>query len=72
MSVGVLVGSGDPGAGAVLAVAIGLQNMPEGLAVAAPLVREGYKHSRAVCSATLTGLVEPIAGFLGAAVVTLA
>ncbi|HHY95630.1 MAG TPA: ZIP family metal transporter [Firmicutes bacterium] len=32
LSVGVVFGSGDPGAGVVLAVAIGLQNMPEGLA----------------------------------------
>ncbi|MBE3519100.1 MAG: ZIP family metal transporter [Firmicutes bacterium] len=72
MSVGVVFGSGDPAAGVVLAAAIGLQNMPEGLAVAAPLVREGYKHSRAVCYAALTGLVEPIAGFLGAALVRLA
>lgn len=72
LSVGVVFGSGDPGAGVVLAVAIGLQNMPEGLAVAVPLVREGYRRGRAVWYATLTGLAEPVAGLLGAALVTLA
>ena len=37
-----LFAGGDIATGLAVAVAIGLQNMPEGLAVAAPLVREGY------------------------------
>lgn len=69
LSVGVSFGTEDLGAATVLAVGIGLQNMPEGLAVALPLVREGYARRRAVWYATLTGLVEPVAGLLGVSLV---
>ena len=48
-----------------LAVGIGLQNMPEGLAVALPLIGLGYGRWAAVGIATLTGLVEPLGGLLG-------
>lgn len=72
MAVGVGFGSGDIPAAIVLAIAIGLQNMPEGLAVALPLIREGYTALRAVGYAALSGLAEPIAGFLGAAAVSIA
>jgi ZIP family zinc transporter len=70
MAVGVSFGSGDWRNGTTLAIAIGLQNIPEGLAVALPLVGLGYKRSQAVFIATLSGLVEPIGGFLGVALVT--
>lgn len=69
LSVGVSFGTEDMAAGTVLAIAIGLQNMPEGLAVALPLIREGYTQGRAVWYATLTGLVEPVAGLLGVSLV---
>jgi ZIP family zinc transporter len=49
---------------------IGLQNMPEGLAVAMPLIGLGYNRYRAVGIALLTGLVEPVGGVLGVAAVT--
>ncbi|NIV37199.1 MAG: ZIP family metal transporter, partial [Anaerolineae bacterium] len=55
--------------GTVLALGIGLQNMPEGLAVALPLVREGYSRRRSVWYATLTGLAEPAAALLGVSLV---
>ena len=71
MAVGVSFGSGDPSNGTSLAIAIALQNIPEGLAVALPLVGLGYKRHQAVLLATITGLVEPIGGFLGVASVTL-
>ena len=71
LAVGVSFGSGDVGAGFVIATAIGLQNMPEGLAVAVPLVREGYSRRRALAYGTLTGLVEPLGGLLGAAIVAI-
>lgn len=71
MAVGVSFGSGDWHNGAALAIAIGLQNVPEGLAVALPLVGLGYKRGQAVFIATLTGLVEPLGGFLGVAAVTI-
>ncbi len=70
LAVGVGFGAGDVGAGTSLAIGIGLQNMPEGLAVALPLVGLGYSRWRAVGIATLTGLVEPIGGLLGVGAVT--
>lgn len=69
LAVGVSFGSGDIAAGLVIATAIGLQNMPEGLAVALPLVREGYSRRKALWYGTLTGLVEPLGGLLGVAIV---
>lgn len=49
-----------------LALAIGFQNIPEGAAVALPLVSLGYTPVKALLIAFLTGMVEPIGGFLGA------
>ena len=71
LAVGVGFGTGDVGAGTSLAIGIGLQNMPEGLAVAMPLIGLGYSRWYALGIATLTGLAEPIGGFLGVAAVTL-
>ena len=71
LAVGVGFGTGDVGAGTSLAIGIGLQNMPEGLAVAISLIGIGYTRWRAIGIATLTGLVEPIGGFLGVAAVTI-
>lgn len=51
--------------GVAIAVGIGLQNMPEGLAVALSLKREGYTKKYSFIIAMLTGLVEPIGAFLG-------
>jgi ZIP family zinc transporter len=63
-------GAGDLKNGLVLAIAIALQNIPEGLAVALPLVGLGYNKWKAVGIATLTGLVEPIGGLLGVTMVS--
>jgi ZIP family zinc transporter len=71
LAVGVGFGTGDIGAGTSLAIGIGLQNMPEGLAVAMPLIGLGYGRWYAIGIATLTGLVEPLGGFLGVAAVTI-
>jgi len=71
MAVGVGFGSGRLSTAITLAIAIGLQNMPEGLAVALPLIREGYSPKRSVLYAAFSGIAEPLAGFLGAAAVTL-
>ena len=71
LAVGVSFGSGDVASGLVIATAIGLQNMPEGLAVALPLIREGYSRWKALWYATLTGLVEPVGGLLGVAMVSM-
>jgi len=71
LAVGVSFGSGDVTAGLVVAMAIGLQNMPEGLAVALPLLREGYSRRRSIWYGTLTGLIEPVGGLLGVALVSI-
>ncbi len=71
LAVGVSFGSGDVAAGIVVAMAIGLQNMPEGLAVAMPLLREGYSRRRCLWYGTLTGLIEPVGGVLGVALVSI-
>ncbi|MBQ6809431.1 MAG: ZIP family metal transporter [Clostridia bacterium] len=76
MAVGVAFGSlayGIEGAtlgGAVmLAVGIGLQNFPEGSAVSLPLLREGYSPKKAFFFGQISGIVEPLAGLLGAVLV---
>jgi ZIP family zinc transporter len=54
-----------------LAVGIALQNFPEGLAVSVPLRREGMGRLKAFWYGQLSGIVEPIAGVIGAAAVLL-
>ena len=54
-----------------LAIGIGIQNFPEGLAVAAPLRREGLSRTRSFTYGQFSGMVEPIAGVIGAAAVIL-
>lgn len=70
LAVGVSFGTGDIASGLIIATAIGLQNMPEGLAVALPLLRERYSAFKAIGYAALTGLVEPLGGLLGLALVS--
>jgi ZIP family zinc transporter len=54
-------------AGAVaLALGIGIQNFPEGTSVSVPLRREGFSRFRSFFWGQLSGVVEPIAGVLGA------
>jgi ZIP family zinc transporter len=50
-------------------VGIGLQNFPEGMAVAMPLRREGVSRLKSFWYGQLSGIVEPIAGVIGAAAV---
>jgi len=54
----------------VLALGIGLQNFPEGSAVSLPLRREGYSRSKSFMYGQFSGIVEPIAGVIGAILVT--
>jgi ZIP family zinc transporter len=49
-----------------LAVGIGLQNFPEGLAVSMPLRREGLSRGRSFLMGQSSGIVEPVAAVLGA------
>lgn len=60
-------------AGAIaLAIGIGIQNFPEGTAVSMPLRREGMSRLKSFWYGQLSGVVEPIAGVIGAAVVVVA
>lgn len=52
-----------------IAIGIGLQNFPEGAAVSIPLRREGLSRSKSFFYGQASGIVEPIAGVLGAALV---
>jgi len=52
-----------------LAVGIGIQNFPEGVAISLPLRREGMSMGRSFWFGQLSGMVEPIAGLAGAAAV---
>ena len=73
LAVGVAFGAlaNNPEAGALagavaLAIGIGLQNFPEGAAVSIPLRREGFSRLKAFNYGQLSGVVEPIAGVIGA------
>lgn len=52
-----------------IAIGIGLQNFPEGAAVSIPLRREGYSRTKSFLLGQASGLVEPVAGVLGAIMV---
>ena len=56
-------------AAAVLAMGIGIQNFPEGAAIALPLRREGLSRGRAFFWGQLSGVVEPLAGLAAVALV---
>ncbi len=72
MSVGLLFAmasqnGGDPafmGMAVALALGIGIQNVPEGAAVALPLQQEGVSAPRAFGLGALSGLAEPVFGVL--------
>lgn len=60
------------GAAVALAIGIGIQNFPEGLAVSMPLRREGLSRRKSFWYGQLSGVVEPVAGVIGAATVIVA
>lgn len=75
-AVGVAFGAVDAGfssaslaGAAVLAMGIGIQNFPEGLAVSAPLRRDGMGQFKSFWIGQLSGMVEVVAGVLGAVLV---
>lgn len=79
LAVGVAFGAASAGfpsatlTGAIaLAIGIGIQNFPEGTAVSIPLRREGLSRLKSFWYGQLSGIVEPIAGVIGAAAVLLA
>jgi len=54
------------GGAIALAIGIGIQNFPEGTAVSMPLRREGMGKWKSFMYGQASGIVEPIAGVLGA------
>lgn len=50
----------------ILALGIGIQNFPEGSAISLPLRREGLSRKKSFIIGSLTGIVEPISGVIGA------
>jgi len=52
-----------------IAIGIALQNFPEGAAVSLPLRREGYSRRKSFLIGQASGMVEPIAGVVGAVAV---
>ncbi len=61
--------SATMGGAIALAIGIGLQNFPEGAAVSLPLRREGMGRAKSFFMGQASGVVEPIAGVIGAAFV---
>jgi len=72
LAVGVSFGAGETSSAIALAAGIALQNMPEGLVVAWSLRNLKYSAFYALGVSTLTGLVEPVGGILGAGIVSVA
>jgi ZIP family zinc transporter len=77
LAVGVAFGAAANGVGAAtlagaiaLAIGIGLQNFPEGVAVAMPLRGEGVSRLKSFWYGQLSAAVEPLAAVLGAALVS--
>lgn len=71
MAVGISYAGRELGAATALAIGIGLQNIPEGLAIALPLRREGMSRGKAFWYGQLSAAIEPVAGVLGAWLVVL-
>ena len=79
LAVGVAFGAAAAGfpsatlaAAIALAIGIGIQNFPEGLAVSVPLRREGMSRLKSFWYGQLSAVVEPVAGVIGAAAVIVA
>ena len=73
LAIGIAFGTVKYGLGAssltnaiLLSIAIGIQNFPEGAAVSLPLRREKYSRIKSFIYGSLSAIVEPIFGVIGA------
>jgi len=76
LAVGVALGAAinqgtDLGVAFGVCLAIGIQNLPEGTAIALPLRAKGHSKLKCFFKASLTGAVEPVCVFIGAVTVSL-
>lgn len=60
IAIGVAFGSGEPGFGLYMAIAITIHNIPEGLAIGVPMRSEGLSVGRASRWAIVSSLPQPI------------
>lgn len=67
MAIGVGFSGGDAAVGIPLAVAIAIQDIPEGLVVAVALRTVAYAPWQAAAAGALTGLAEPLGAIVGVA-----
>ncbi|GAB6992334.1 ZIP family metal transporter [Paenibacillus pini] len=65
LSVGVSYGSNNQDLGTIVALSIGLQNIPEGFLTALYLITHGMRKDIALLLATLTGVLELFACWIG-------
>jgi ZIP family zinc transporter len=70
MAVGVALAAGGVELGLPIAIAIGVQNIPEGFAAAAPLLETDVPRRRVAAIGAATGLVEPPAALAAYAAVS--
>jgi ZIP family zinc transporter len=65
MAMGVSFSNGDMSVGLPLSIAIAIQDIPEGLAVALSLLAVGIRPLYAIGVTALTGLLEPLGAMVG-------
>jgi ZIP family zinc transporter len=70
LAIGVAVAGTDPEGAMALATGIAIQDVPEGMVVAMAMRSVGYGRLSAVGLGLLSGLLEPLAAVLGAAVIS--
>ncbi len=70
LSIGVAFGGTNEAGARALATGISIQDIPEGMVVALALRGVGYGRWHSAAMGTLSGLVEPVAAVLGAALMT--
>lgn len=70
LAIGVAYTAGQDVSADALAMGIAIQDLPEGLVVAVALLAAGYRRGLAMALGAASGLVEPVAAVLGAAVMS--
>jgi ZIP family zinc transporter len=72
LAMGVAYSGTDAVRASALATGIAIQDIPEGLVVAAALVAAGYRRTPSVLIGMASGLIEPVGAVIGALVIRLA